>query len=334
MTFQKSTITAVVVTYGNRWGFLNQVLLRLDEADEVLQVVVVDNASHYDVAEKCRNAFSSKIKVHRNGKNLGSAGGFSYGITIATQLESEYILLLDDDVIPTPGAVSTLLQTYHKVNEAHSDRLQAVTAYRFSQYGKLLVPLKTLRYEDHAAFGLNLCNFIDRHFITPSYGVKKVEGVNNELTRFGTAYAGLLISREIVKAIGVPRSDFVLYNDDIEYSLRIIRDGGNIWLDTNSEFIDICDNVSGGIIAKPFLGFLLNPSDLKSYYIIRNNLFIERFCLKRKSLMYNINCAVFFLVLSLLGLSLGRFRRTSVLWSAFLDGVRGRLGINPKFSLE
>ena len=48
------TITAVVVTYGRRWLYLKQVLEHLEESAEVAQVVVVDNASHYDVEGKCK----------------------------------------------------------------------------------------------------------------------------------------------------------------------------------------------------------------------------------------------------------------------------------------
>ena len=328
------TITAVVVTYGRRWLYLKQVLEHLEETVEVAQVVVVDNASHYDVEGKCKKFSYIKVQVFRNEKNSGSAGGFSRGIAIAQSMNSEFILFLDDDVVPNPGAVSSLLDTYKKVLATDPNCLQVVTAYRFSQYGKLLVPVKHCLYEDAAAFGLNLFNFIDRHFVAPRKGLKKVRELSRELPRFGTAYAGLLVSRKVVEAIGLPNPDFVLYQDDIEYTYRIINRGGAIWLDIESEFRDVCDNVSHGIVKKPFLGYLFNEPDFKIYYIVRNQIYTEKYCFGKNSFKYHVNFLAFFFVLFSLCIALGRFKRISVLWLALMDGVRGRLGINSRFMLE
>ena len=83
-------------------------------------------------------------------------------------------------------------------------------------------------------------------------------------------FAGGLFPREIFLKIGFPRTDFFLYNDDSEFSIRMEENG------VSGEIADaFCEHAAHKFKALPFLGkkivFMQIP-DWKYYYIVRNDM--------------------------------------------------------------
>lgn len=74
-----------------------------------LEVVVIDNASADGTLEALGKKFSSlqKVKIIKNEKNLGAAGGRNRGVTYA---DGDYLLFLDSDNVIDPKMVGVLVK--------------------------------------------------------------------------------------------------------------------------------------------------------------------------------------------------------------------------------
>lgn len=104
-------ICSVIVTYGDRFKFLKQVIDSCLK-NNITKIIVVDN----NCAEKSKKELISlenkikELKVIHLSKNIGSAGGFKTGIEKAIKCsECEYILLLDDDNVISENYIEVML---------------------------------------------------------------------------------------------------------------------------------------------------------------------------------------------------------------------------------
>jgi GT2 family glycosyltransferase len=75
------------------------------------EVIVVDNASSADDAEKIRAEFS-RVKLIENRKNLGFAGANNLGVG---QSQGEYLLFLNPDTLVAGSAITAMLQALKTV---------------------------------------------------------------------------------------------------------------------------------------------------------------------------------------------------------------------------
>ena len=80
---------------------------------EVDEIVVVDNQSEAPV-EQLPGLAGLPVRWIRLPENRGIAGGFNEGIARARENGADFVLLLDDDSIPTPGMVATLVSAYQR----------------------------------------------------------------------------------------------------------------------------------------------------------------------------------------------------------------------------
>lgn len=71
-------------------------------------VIVVDNGSADDSVPKIRAAFPN-IEVIETGKNLGFAGGNNVGIKRALELDTDYVMLLNNDTVVDPGILDAFV---------------------------------------------------------------------------------------------------------------------------------------------------------------------------------------------------------------------------------
>ncbi|MFT4180149.1 MAG: glycosyltransferase family 2 protein [Thermomonas sp.] len=113
-TFDPRTVCAVVVTYRPELAQLRETLRLL--APQVGQVVVVDNASGGGFDAFAADATAAGCIVLQNHENLGLAAGFNRGIAHAKAGGFGFVLLMDQDSLPEPSMVSTLLAAYMRLS--------------------------------------------------------------------------------------------------------------------------------------------------------------------------------------------------------------------------
>src|ERR1700674_2500607 len=73
------------------------------------RIVVVDNGSREDEASALQAEFGDLIEIIRLPENRGFAGGANTGIRRALELDSEYVLLLNNDTVVDPGFLTQLI---------------------------------------------------------------------------------------------------------------------------------------------------------------------------------------------------------------------------------
>ena len=252
MTDPDRRIAAVVVTF-NRLGLLQRLLPRLAETAELDEILVVDNASSDGTAEWLRTQVeTSPVPVHvrRLQQNTGGAGGFHDGLAWAVEREADLVWLMDDDGLPEPGCLELLLE--HDggldfwgpvvVDEADPERL--VFPIRLPGGTRVVHAMADVR---RAA----------------------VDGVIRDIV---IPFNGVLVTRDLVQRIGLPRAEFFIWGDDHEYRLRAERAGARIATVVGARVRHPSVGALGTPMAFGRTTYNDTPSDLKHYCMARNNL--------------------------------------------------------------
>ncbi|KQO99436.1 glycosyltransferase [Leifsonia sp. Leaf264] len=209
----------VSITTLNRGDYCTKLLWEIGEDKEVLahldRLTVVDQGSErilenagYPLAE---NSLEGKLRVIEQA-NLGGSGGFSRGMIETVQAgESDYIILLDDDVEVEPESIRRAVTFAN-----YSTKPAIVGGHMLDMYDKAKL---------HAfAEGIRWKPFIWGPF-TPArhdFGESNLRQTSWLHRRFDVDYNGWwmsLIPVEVIKQVGLSLPVFIKW-DDAEFSLR------------------------------------------------------------------------------------------------------------------
>jgi rhamnopyranosyl-N-acetylglucosaminyl-diphospho-decaprenol beta-1,3/1,4-galactofuranosyltransferase len=206
------TVAVVVVTY-NRADLLGRTLDGLAaQTHEPDAVIVVDNASDDHtraVLDAHRGLHLQRIHL---SENTGGAGGFRAGVESAYDQGFDRIWLMDDDVVPAPDCLATLM--------AQDEPF--VMAVREDTHGRLVEKAAT-------DFDLTRARAIrpKRSTVETDFGDRDAMPERVELHNI--AFEGPLFRREVVTTIGLPDSSFFIFYDDVDFAVRARRAGYRIW---------------------------------------------------------------------------------------------------------
>ncbi len=146
----------------------------------------------------------------------------------------------------------------------------------------------------------------------------------------GFAWRGALLRKSAAEAVGLPRRDYFLYGEDIEYALRLTRAGYAIYLIPASRVLKRPTEDKEEI---RFLGrvTVVYKDAFRLYYATRNqcNIFLEYRDLSNlfRTFLYLAK------VIALLGINrqnASRFRIEAIV-RGIRDGLTGRLGSNDSY---
>ncbi|QTX05290.1 glycosyltransferase [Agromyces archimandritae] len=188
---------AVVVAY-NRRELLAEVLDALDAQTVRPHVIVVDNASSDGSGDLARDR--AGVELIELARNTGGAGGFAAGLAIALDRhEPEWVWLMDDDTVPTPTALEELL--------------------RAADAGDVAAAGSRVVWTDGSEHPMN----------TPRENPFASREERLRAARLGgiavrsTSFVSMLVRAEAAREAGLPIADYFIWNDDFEYSTRVIR---------------------------------------------------------------------------------------------------------------
>ncbi|HEY9691944.1 MAG TPA: glycosyltransferase family 2 protein [Oculatellaceae cyanobacterium] len=293
-----ANVAAIIVT----WNKLQDVCLLLDDLAKLslnnihLDIYVVDNASTDGTPAYIQQNYP-QVKLLQTGTNLGGSGGFSHGLKTVSQLEYDYLWLLDNDVRLETLALSFLvetLQTYEEVGLVGS------------QIRKLDDP-NTLQ-----EVGIFI-NFTKAH-IKNNFGNSPVTS-NQELLKCqpylvvdACAAASLLVRRIVVQKIGV-FEDYFLHFDDIEWCLRA---KANWVVAVNPS--SIVWHPSPDSKSRPWISYYDERNVCYCWQKHQPNLVLKRVLVNLPRLMYNSLTGRYFLSqVAILG------------FEDFIKGIRGKM---------
>jgi len=194
-------VVAVVVTW-NRLKLLTECLTMLGAQTRRPDVlVVVDNASTDGSHDVIRAQFPD-VDLVTLTRNTGGAGGFCAGLAEAVDVhDADLVWAMDDDTIPTETTLEELLASY--------------TAYG---PGLGLVASRVVWTDGRDQ---------PRNIPRERAGVSKADR-STALAAGGrpvrtASFVSLLIEAGAIREFGLPTADFFIWNDDFEFTARILR---------------------------------------------------------------------------------------------------------------
>jgi rhamnopyranosyl-N-acetylglucosaminyl-diphospho-decaprenol beta-1,3/1,4-galactofuranosyltransferase len=193
-------VAAVVVTY-NRIELLAEALTALGaQTRRPDRIVVVDNASGDGTAEMVRARFPDADLLELP-RNTGGAGGFAAGIAHALKGEADWLWLMDDDTVPEPGALAALLAAAGPDADA-----PVLVGSRVVWTDGRDHPMNTPRRKPRAS----------------AAETERAAAVNGYPVR-SASFVSVLVDAGRVRERGLPVADYFLWNDDFEFTMRLLR---------------------------------------------------------------------------------------------------------------
>jgi GT2 family glycosyltransferase/phage pi2 protein 07 len=295
-------VSVVIVTY-NKYLYVRDLILsfaHLNYPRNLLDIVVVDNASVDGTEEKLKTEFGNSIHIIQTGANLGGAGGFNTGMKyVMEKHEADYIWLLDNDVVIQKNSLNELLSTIKS-----EENVMAV--------GSMILQLENPEVINEV--GANLNWWAGK--ISLNEHAKNFHELENKAAREVEycAAASLLKKRKAIEEVGYWEEFFIHY-DDVDWCLRVQEKGYKIFCNPRS------------IVFHESM-YRKQPTWIK-YYNARNLLYLYA---KHKASMF------FFALLKFLSWTLyffvhGYFRNSAMIAQGIWDFFRGKKG-QGNFILE
>lgn len=196
-------VVAVVVTY-NREVLLEACLDGLAaQTRPVDAVVIIDNDSSDGSGEVAR-AHPIGADVTTLSRNVGGAGGFAAGMARALAGHNpDWVWLMDDDTVPTPGALRGLMTAVAE----HPRRLSVLSS--------------TAVWTDGRVHPMNVSRRRVRASAAEVAAARTVRGRPIRTASF----VSIMMRAQDCRRHGLPNADYFIWGDDTEYSARLLRNG-------------------------------------------------------------------------------------------------------------
>lgn len=212
MTLDKPFVQIVIVTWNKKSDIVHLLgqLQELDYPSHRFAIVVVDNDSNDGTVEAIELQFP-QVQIVRNATNLGGAGGFNAGMRWALEHrpESEFLWLLDNDVLVDPHALSAL------VNVLDSNPTAGMCGSKIINRDDYDDVIELGAFVDYEVGDVRR-NLPASEKLADPHGVFAVDYV---------AACSLLVRTDIVRKIGIWYEDFFIYWDDMEWGVRFNANG-------------------------------------------------------------------------------------------------------------
>lgn len=300
----------VIVTY-NRLELLKECVEQcLNQTVPFERIVIVNNCSTDGTKEYLEQYNENpEFVISNQTENLGGAGGFRVGLALAQQEDLDWILIIDDDAM----IASDYIRQCDKIIRRRPNMV-ACSGTVYTE-GKIQT--------SHRRVIVNQLLCLEKNVPLSAYEQKSF---HYDLATF----CGLMVRGDILRKIGLPKSEYFIWYDDTEYSMRLRQYGGIV--NINAAHLNHKTVLPTGKQA----GFFARMS-WRTYYGHRNRLdAVKAHC---KPVTTAVIIAEFFVFIACgYGMQLIPSKRKQgryiarMLRDALKDGYHGVLGKNEKYS--
>ncbi|MEZ3172366.1 glycosyltransferase family 2 protein [Halorubrum sp. RMP-47] len=205
MTRSSPSVTAIILNWNN-YDDTHRCVESLSNIEYDIEIFVVDNGSTDNSVKKLRNSFPG-IEILKNNKNLGFAGGMNRGISEAKNNNSDYVLLLNNDVVvrDDPKLLSKLVYT------AESNSNVGVVSPKILNYPQI----------ESTWFEYGRVDLRDGTVTQSLESDTEKERITNDFIPL----CFCLVDMDTVSEVGMIPEGYFLYFEDIDYSKRIRNAG-------------------------------------------------------------------------------------------------------------
>lgn len=166
---------------------------------------LIDNGSAVDRSEEARSRFPD-IRIIALPENKGWAGGYNVGLSIALKEGFEFAYLLNNDAIPHLGAV------------------EAITARIIARKSMAAIGSVILDGDGRSVWfdGEYMAPGVDLDIGDVHPGIRSTRAFNG---------AGFIIRLSAFASVGPFFEDYFLYHEEVDWSVRAIREGWHLCVD-------------------------------------------------------------------------------------------------------
>lgn len=303
-TFRKqSSICAVIVTYQPDLAVLNDLLRAL--TPQVQRSIIVDNGSTPELISGLRELISKyALEATFLATNMGIAHAQNIGIQQAMNFGDDFILLSDQDSLPTDHMVKTLLAGFYKALE-RGENVAAVGPITIDERNSGT----TLLWEN------------------TRWGPRRIdhpEQVGDLVEAAFLIASGCLIEMQALKKIGSMRGEWFIDHIDLEWGLRARANGFKLFGVSAAHLHHSLGDTTRDIPGRSRGIHIHSP--IRNYYMTRNTLFLIgsplfSFGWKVNYVLWVTKYTLYYMVAVH-----PRWKRTRLLWRGILDAFRKKTG--------
>ncbi|EQB88386.1 GT2 family glycosyltransferase [Clostridium punense] len=231
------------------------------------EIIIVDNNSPDNSYEVLKQSIGDKHTLIKAESNGGFAKGNNIGIDYALKSGCDYVLLLNNDTIVEKDFLG------HMVNCYESNPNIGIVGCKIPYYNK----------KDYIWFAGGEINY--NRFYGSHYGEGQLdkEAFNKEKKVTFTTGCVMLIGVEVIKTVGMLPEEYFMYFEDVDYCVKVLEKGYNIYYCPKAIVYHKVSATSGG---------QLSPFSIK--WSTRNRLiFMEKYKNKVSKIQY-IKAKAFF----------------------------------------
>ncbi|WP_369069201.1 glycosyltransferase [Kineococcus terrestris] len=220
-----STLSIAITTF-NRPDYCLALLRSLAAAGEVRavldEVLVMDQGTQLVEEEKgfaeVAADLGAQLRIVRQG-NLGGSGGFSRGMReVLREGRSDYVLLLDDDIVVEPEGVLRALQFAQACR-----RPTIVGGHMFDMFDRSVLHSLGERVDKYRFFWGSVTGVKERHDLA-ARNLRSTPWMHKRVDVDYNGWWMCLIPTEVVREVGLSLPVFIKW-DDAEYGLRAAEAG-------------------------------------------------------------------------------------------------------------
>ena len=324
-------VIVTIVTYGSekRFDYLSKVIEELNSSQNVAGIILVDNGVTYDLQDRIsRSNWTKKIWYIKMSQNTGSAGGFKAGMKKFLELDSKYttLLILDDDNLFHKSTFDLLfaLEQKNNLNYAHVWGMYRPTKQASLFEGKTNI---SFAYFNNRVAGISIkAKLLPKTVQTP----KKY---SNIASHYMAPWGGTIISSEIIEKVGLPDENFYFYGDDMDYSIRLQKNGVKILIPKLGILTDLENSWNNASTHRVKSFFQDNSPKFRYLYSLRNNIYASKKNKLDTSVLFKINILVYLLLVFLFYMPKNKqgFKNFNRLIGAITSGLKGDVGYNASY---
>lgn len=252
------SIASITTAHNAAHVLPRQLTALLGQTRPLQEIIVVDNGSSDGTGQLLAEHFP-QIKTLAMAQNLGAAGAWRTGLEYAAlQRRHDWVLAFDDDSVPGEDALEKLLAAADSAAAAdHESDGRHRNHFETGMIAMLPV---------HAKTGACYPPLLWREgFCRPT-----AEKLRQPVWFADLAIAsGLMVRRELVESIGLPRADFFMDFFDFEYCLRARARGYRIAVVTEAKLAHEIGEARA-VRLPGFSALWPNHAPWREYYMSRN----------------------------------------------------------------